>query len=173
METATGVHHCRPATGHAPVTARPRFAGCLAGGGWDLITIENGGTYDMTVGVDTLNISGIIDLLDPSTQGVPPNLIIKDKVTGPLTILTAEGGITGDPMTDINVNFGNLAGLGLTYLLSIAGGTDLQLTLTSTIPEPSTYALLALILLTLGFYVHRTRLNASQIRITRQQIQRS
>ena len=127
------------------------FAGL--GGGWDLINVT--GTADfagiVALGDAVLNVAGINGASNPF---VNPNIHTFPGQVTQMTILTAAGGISNFDDSLWQINPGNMGFAGF-FSLADSDANNLILTFTSTIPEPSTYALMALILVAFGFYARR------------------
>jgi T5SS/PEP-CTERM-associated repeat protein len=132
-----------------------------AGAGWDLVTVS--GALDLsalTVNSQfNINLWSLSDL--PQTSGEAINF---DNTQDYMwTILTASDGITGFSADKFNINTAAINGTGgFTNALAPLGtfsmlqsGNDLKLTYV--VPEPSTYALLALAAGGLGAHVWRRR----------------
>lgn len=137
-----------------------------AGTGWDLMSVS--GALDLTAltpssrfNINLWSLSGI----SPDTNGSAINF--DNTIDGQTwTILTADGGITGFDAADFNINrlatngatgFNNTLAPGAFFSV-VQDGNNLNLTYT--VPEPSTYALLALSVVALAVHVIRRRKSA-------------
>ena len=108
-------------------------------GCWNLEML-NGSEYDWEVGNTTADLVDVRGGLDISAGGITVNVIDAGSPNGTLTLFTTVDGITGDPATDITMNYGTGVAGSAAYLSGNNVVADI-------IPEPATLGLLSLLAL--------------------------
>ena len=121
--------------------------------GWDWMNLS--GALDITASVGNEFNINLTSLTTFNTAGDAANF--DDMQDYNLTILTAVGGITGFNASAFNLNMGAFSNAFTGTWAISQNGNDLVLNYTAVIPEPSTYALLALGAICAGVILRRKR----------------